>query len=64
VWAGVGEGKETRVSEEERDREEPSVLPGSEAMKLIGDEPEESDSPGDKSVEQPSDGDRDPKRKR
>jgi hypothetical protein len=52
------------VSEEERDREEPSVLPGSEAMKLIGDEPEESDSPGDKSVEQPSDGDRDPKRKR
>jgi hypothetical protein len=57
-------GKETGVSEEERDREEPSVLPGSEAMKLIGEEPEESESLGDKSGEQPSDADRDPKRKR
>ena len=50
------------MSEEERDREEPSVLPGSEAMRLIGEEPEESEKPGKEPAEPSSDGDREEKR--
>jgi hypothetical protein len=48
-------GKETTVSEDERERKEAAVLPARKAMSLLGEEPAESESSGDESKEPSSD---------
>jgi hypothetical protein len=62
VWLGVGTGKNTRVSEDDRERREASVLPARKAMSLLGEEPAERASESDEVEEPSSDAVGDPER--
>jgi hypothetical protein len=56
-------GKNGIVTDEEREREEPAVLPARKAMSLLGEAPAESDSSDEEAVEPTADAVRDPERR-
>jgi hypothetical protein len=50
------------MTDEQRERDEPAVLPARKAMSLLGEAPAESDSAQEEAVEPPADVVRDPER--